>query len=314
MAPTKLTLCLLVAIIPSFSAAATLVERLGFKPTDTVLIINCDDVGMCHAENVASFDALLNGVATSATVMMPCPWVPEVVQWKKEHPEADLGIHLTLTSEWKRYRWGPLLGRELVPSLVDEQGYMWPDCEPLWQHVKVDEAYRECRAQVEMAIQLGLDPTHLDNHMGSIQLHPQLWEGVYLRLAKEFNLPVRMASAELYAAMGAAGRRQAYEKAGILGPDVLIYPDALGIPEPKTPAEVPAYYEKILRSLKPGKVYELYLHCAIDGPELQHIAGSHARRQADYEWLVSSKTKELIQKLGIKLIGYRPLRELQRGK
>ena len=290
---------------------ASLVERLGFAPDTKVLIINCDDLGMCHAENAATFNALLNGVATSATVMMPCPWVPEVVQWKKEHPEADLGVHLTLTSEWKRYRWGPVVGRELLPSLVDPQGYMWKDCEPLWEHVKPDEAYRECRAQIEMAIRLGLDPTHIDNHMGSLQTHPELWK-IYLRLAKEFNLPVRMASEELYAAMGAAGRRKIYAENGIIGPDVLIYPDALPFPEPKSPEETPAYYEKILRSLQPGKVYELYLHCALEGPELQHITGYHWRRQADYDWLVSPKTRQLIDQLGIKLIGYRPLRDLQR--
>ena len=290
---------------------ASLVEQLGFPRDAKVLIINCDDLGMCHAENAATFEALEKGVATSATVMMPCPWVPEVVRWKKEHPDADLGVHLTLTSEWTRYRWGPIVGRELVPSLVDEQGYMWRDCEPLWEHVKPEDAYRECRAQIEMAIRLGLEPTHIDNHMGSLQTHPELWK-IYLRLAKEFNLPVRMASEELYAAMGAAGRRKVYAENGILGPDVLIYPNAVGVPEPKTPAETPGYYEKILRSLQPGKVYELYLHSAIDGPELQHISGYHWRRQADYEWLVSPKTRQLIRKLGIKLIGYRPLRELQR--
>lgn len=303
----------LAVLIPPSGWAASLVERLGFRPGDKVLIINADDLGMCHAENVATFEALLDGVATSATVMMPCPWVPEVVEWKKQHPEADLGVHLTLTSEWKRYRWGPLLGREVVPSLVDEQGYMWEDCEPLWEHVNPDEAYRECRAQVEMAIRLGLDPTHLDNHMGSLQTHPKLWR-VYFRLAKEFNLPVRMASEELYAMFGAAGRRAEYGKAGIVGPDVLLHGPAIPFPEPKSPQEVPAYYEKILRSLKPGTVTELYLHCAKDGPELQHIAGSHARRQADYEWLVSPRTRRLIEELGIKLIGYRPLRDLQRGK
>ncbi|MBC7288106.1 MAG: polysaccharide deacetylase family protein [Armatimonadetes bacterium] len=291
--------------------AGSLVEQLGFSRNSIVLIINADDLGMCHAENAATFDALLNGVATSATVMMPCPWVPEVVEWKRQHPEADLGVHLTLTSEWTRYRWGPVLGRDIVRSLVDRQGYMWRSCEELWRHVKPEEAYRECRAQVEMAIRLGLDPTHLDNHMGSLQLNPQLSE-IYTRLAKEFNLPVRMASEELYAAMGAAGQRKVYAENGILGPDELIYPDALPFPEPKSKEEAPAYYEKILRSLRPGRVYELYLHCAIDSPELQKITGYHWRRQADYEWLVSPKTRELIEELGIKLIGYRPLRDLQR--
>ena len=304
--------CLLTAVVlPSRALAQSLVEQLGFEPTAKVLIINCDDVGMCHAENAGSFEALTNGVATSATVMMPCPWVPEVVQWKKEHPEANLGVHLTLTSEWTRYRWQPLLGGQLVPSLVDPQGYMHDDCEPLWEHVDADEAYRECRAQVERAIALGLDPTHLDNHMGSLQLHRELWR-VYLRLGKEFDLPLRLASPELYAAMGAPGQRQEYATAGVLGPDVLIYPSAIAVKAPESPADAARYYEEILRGLKPGAVTELYLHCALDGPELQHIAGSHAFRQADHDWLVAPPTRKLIDDLGIKLISYRPIRDLQR--
>ncbi len=300
------------ALVSSGGLGQSLVEKLGFQPTDKVLIINCDDFGMCHAENLASMEALTDGVATSATVMMPCPWVPEVVAWKKEHPEANLGVHLTLTAEWSRFRWQPVLGRELAPSLIDEQGYMWKDCEPLWEHVDADEAYRECRAQVERAIELGLEPTHLDNHMGSLQLHPELWQ-VYFRLAREFDLPLRLASKELYALLGAGDRRAEYEKAGILGSDVLMFGPAIPFEEPDSPAEVPAYYERILRSLEPGKVTELYLHCAIDGPELQAIAGSHARRQADRDWLVADETRELIDSLGIKLISYRPIRELQRA-
>lgn len=300
------------AALSSSAVGQSLVERLGFGPTDTVLIINCDDFGMCHAENLATMEALTGGVATSATVMMPCPWVPEVVAWKQEHPEANLGVHLTLTAEWSRFRWQPILGRELVPSLIDEQGYMWEDCEPLWEHADGDEAYRECRLQVERAIELGLDPTHLDNHMGSLQLHPELWQ-VYFRLAKEFDLPLRLASQELYAMMGAGDRRAEYEKAGVLGPDVLMFGPVIPFEEPDSPADVPAYYEKILRALKPGQVTELYLHCALDGPELQAISGSHARRQADRDWLVSPATRQLIDELGIKLISYRPIRELQRS-
>ena len=298
-------------LVPPSAGAASLVERLGFQPADKVLIINCDDLGMCHAENQATFDALLNGVATSTTVMMPCPWVPEVVEWKKQHPNADLGVHLTLTAEWGRFRWGPVLGRELCPSLVDDQGYLPHDCEPLWAKAKPDEAYREGKAQVERAIALGLDPTHIDNHMGSLQTHPELWK-VYLRLGREYNLPLRLASRALYGLMGQPKQRDEYEAAGVLGPDVLMYGPEMPAPEPKDPGGVPAYYEKILRSLKPGMVTELYLHCALDGPELQAISGRHAFRQADHDWLISPDTRKLIDTLGIKLIGYKALKDLQR--
>jgi len=297
----------------SMTPAQSLVERLGFQPTDTVLIINCDDVGMCHAENLASFDCLTQGVATSGTVMMPCPWVMEVVQWKKEHPDAALGVHLTLTAEWQRYRWPGLLGRELAPSLHDEEGYLYHDNEPLWEHVDADQAYREGRAQVQRAIDLGLDPTHIDNHMGSLQTHPTLWQ-VYCRLGEEFNLPLRLAAPELYALMGAPGQRDVYTQKGVLGPDVLLHGPAIPVPEPKSIADVPAYYNEILRKLQPGKVTELYLHTALDGPELQAIAGSHERRQADHDWLCAPETRKLIDELGLKLISYRPIRDLQRKR
>ena len=153
----RIPLLMIALAATSWASAQPLVQRLGFKPTDAVLIINCDDAGMCHAENLATFDCLTQGVATSATVMMPCPWVMEVVRWKQEHPDAALGVHLTLTAEWQRYRWPGVLGRALCPSLHDEEGYLFHDCEPLWEHVNADEAYKECRAQVERAIELGLD-------------------------------------------------------------------------------------------------------------------------------------------------------------
>jgi len=297
-------------IVPSASLGASLVERLGFSPNDRVLIINCDDFGMCHAHNLATFDALTRGVATSATVMMPCPWVAEVVQWKKTHPDADVGIHLTLTAEWDNYNWRPVLGLS-VPSLVDPDGNMWDDNLSFWQHADPEEVYRECRAQVELAIRLGLDPTHLDNHMGSLQLNPNL-ATIYARLGAEFNLPVRLASEKLYAAFGAVGHRKVYEDLGVLGPDVLVYPGEFACTEPKAPEEARAYYECILRALRPGTVTELYLHPALDGPELRSVTGSYLRRQADYDWLVADRTRALIDELGIKLVGYRAIRDLQR--
>ena len=302
----------LMAALTTHVLSQSLVERLGFEATDKALIINCDDAGMCHAENQATFDSMTEGVATSATVMMPCPWVPEVVQWKKDNPDAGLGVHLTLTSEWSRFRWPGVLGRELTPSLLDADGYFPRDNEPLWETADAEEAYQECRAQVQRAIDLGLEPTHIDNHMGSLQTHPELWQ-VYFRVAKEFDLPIRMGSADLYAAMGAAGRRDEYAKAGILGPDVLVHgpypPDVKG---PEGLDDVPRYYNDLLRWLKPGTVTELYLHTGIDGPELQAISGSHERRQADRDWLCAPETKALIEELGIELISYRPIRELQR--
>lgn len=283
-----------------------LAELLGYQATDRLLIIHADDMGMSHATNLAIFDAFERGVLTSASIMMPTAWVKEAVLWLQDHPRADVGVHLTHTSEWGGYKWAPVAGRRAVPGLVGPDGYMWPDVAAVWAHATLQEAEIEARAQIEYAQALGIDVTHLDSHMGTLQLDPRFWE-VYLKLSVTYRLPQRQASRELYDLLGARGRKQAEQAAGVFGPDYLIY----GLPEPQTPAQVPAYYETILRNLKPG-VTELYLHPALDGPEMQAISGTHARRDADYRWLVDPRTRALINELGIKLIGYRELREAMR--
>jgi chitin disaccharide deacetylase len=287
--------------------ARPLVELLGYAATDRLLIINGDDLGMSHATNQAIFDAMEHGVLTSATLMTPTAWVKEVALWAAQHPEADIGVHLTHTAEWKLYRWGPVAGRGAVPGLVGPDGYLWPECEDVWAHATPAEAETEAHAQIEMARQLGIDITHLDSHMGAIQTNPAFWQ-VYLKLAGDYQLPQRQASAETYESYGFAGLKTIEKQAGVAGPDVLM----VGLPSPATLADVPELYNDVLRNLKPG-VTELYLHPALDGPEMQAICGSHARREADYRWLVDPRTRQLISNLGIKLIGYRPLRDLMRG-
>jgi len=281
----------------------TIPELLGYPPETKMLIINGDDFGMSHATNQAIFDALENGVLTSATVMMPTAWVKEVALWVKDHPDKAVGVHLTHTSEWKLYRWAPVAGRTAVPGMLAPDGYMWSDEADVWAHATPQEAEIEARAQIEYARSLGIEPTHIDSHMGTMQLNPAFAE-VYLRLSQEYKLPQRQASKELYDALGAAGRKEAERAAGVLGPDCLIYQ----IPNPKTMADVPELYNNILRNLKPG-LTELYLHPAIDGPEMQAICGSYARRDADYRWLIDPKTRQLIDELGIKLTNYRELRD-----
>lgn len=287
-------------------AERSLAELLGYEPTDRVLIINADDFGMSHATNLAIFDAFERGVLTSATVMMPTAWVKEVALWAKDHPEADIGVHLTHTSEWKNYRWAPIAGRSAVPGLLAADGYMWPDERDVWQNATAQEAQIEARAQIDYAIKLGLSPTHIDSHMGTLQLQDEFWK-VYLNLAADYRLPQRQASEEMYALLGAGGRKAAERAAGVLGPDHLIH----GLPTPKDPAQMSEFYNGILRRLKPG-VTELYLHPALDGPEMKAISGTHARRDADHKWLVDPATRRLIDELGIKLIGYRPVLQAMR--
>jgi len=146
----------------------TIAERLGYAPDAKLLIIHADDLAVAHSEDSASFDALDKHAVTSASIMVPCPWLSEVAEYAKAHPDADLGLHLTLTSEWKSYRWGPVASTNTVPSLLDPSGYLWPDTPQALGALKPAEVEREIRAQIERANAFGIHPTHLDSHMGTL--------------------------------------------------------------------------------------------------------------------------------------------------
>src|SRR5437763_5320341 len=162
-------------VTPMLGQDKTVAERLGYPAGSKLLIIHADDLAVAHSVNSASFDALDKNAVTSASIMVPCPWLTEVAQYAKAHPDADLGLHLTLTSEWKTYRWGPVESKDKVPSLLDGSGYLWPDTEPAKQHIKADEAELEIRAQIEKAMSLGIHPTHVDSHMGVLFERPDLF-------------------------------------------------------------------------------------------------------------------------------------------
>lgn len=150
-------------------AARSLAERLEFAPSAIVLIVNGDDVGVSHAANQATIASLERGLMTSATIMVPAPWFPEIARYAREHPRADFGLHLVHTSEWTGIKWGPVAGRTVVPGLVDPQGYLWPDIERVYKHGTPEQAAVEARAQIRKALDAGIDVTHLDSHMGALQ-------------------------------------------------------------------------------------------------------------------------------------------------
>jgi predicted glycoside hydrolase/deacetylase ChbG (UPF0249 family) len=141
---------------------ATLCERLGHPAGARLLIVNADDFGMCHAENRATVAGLEAGIYTSSTIMVPCPWFAEAAAFARRRPEADLGVHLTQTSEWEAFKWGPVAGRSAVPTLVDERGHFYRDVESVYRHATLDEVERECRAQIEQALAAGIDVSHID--------------------------------------------------------------------------------------------------------------------------------------------------------
>ena len=181
------------ALAISFSAKGedqrTFAERLGWNATNVVVILHVDDVGMSHSSNLGVIEATEKGVATSCSVMMPCSWVPEIARYLLAHPEVDSGLHLTLTSEWRLYRWGPLAGKAQVPGLVDNEGCLWHTVEQVAANASPDEIEREIRAQIERAEKLGTPMTHLDSHMGTLFARADYFER-FARIGMEKKIPV----------------------------------------------------------------------------------------------------------------------------
>jgi chitin disaccharide deacetylase len=308
-----LTLVLTSALVSSVLSVAhtqtkgkSLTERLGFTATDVLLIINGDDTGMCHAANTATIKALETGLMTSATIMVPCPWFPEIAAYAKAHPNLDFGVHLTHTSEWTRYRWGPVCDRSKVPGLVDPEGYLWNDEKDVFKHATPDEAETEARAQIKRALAFGIDATHIDSHMGGMQYDIRFHDR-YAKLAREFDLPLRMGPQALYAMLGQPDYRDKLAAQG------LVFPDYLVLTEERKPGETQKqYWMRVIRTLKPG-VNELYIHASDLSPEGQATSNTWRERAADAEVFTSdADMRALLDELHIKRIGYRALRDLQR--
>ncbi|MGB5356017.1 MAG: polysaccharide deacetylase family protein, partial [Eudoraea sp.] len=172
-----------------FSQDSNIAERLGYKKDSKLLIIHADDLGVAHSENSASLYALENSPVNSASIMVPCPWFPEIASYARKNKDMDFGLHLTLNSEWENYKWGPVSARESVKSLVNHKGYFFSSVDSLIASAKVDQIEIELRSQIKKALSEGINVTHLDTHMGSAASTPEI-AAVYIRLGNEFKVPV----------------------------------------------------------------------------------------------------------------------------
>jgi predicted glycoside hydrolase/deacetylase ChbG (UPF0249 family) len=281
-------------------------EKLGYPADSKLLIIHADDLGVAHAQDRASFQALEEQDVTAASVMVPCPWFTEVADFAKSHPEADLGLHLTLTSEWKTYRWGPVAPRDQVASLLDPNGYFYPDNGPVAAHAKPEEAEREVRAQIKRALAMGIHPTHLDIHMGTLAATPPLYS-VLIKVAHEYHLP--------YMAVRLPGRQGEEMMKLVSANDIVL--DHLVMFPPKTPADQwTSGYVKAIESLKPG-LSEMIVHLADDDSEMRAITVDHpdygaAWRQRDFDAVRSPEFKQALKQNHIILVGWRELDKLVR--
>ena len=290
-------LLLVLLATPLHAQARSLAERLGHPAGTKLLILHADDLGVAHSVNVASFAALDSGAVTSASIMMPTPWVTEVAEYARKHPEADLGLHLTLTSEWNTYRWGSVESKDRVPSLFDVAGTFPSDVAPVAVKAKPDEVERELRAQVERALALGIKPTHVDSHMGALFSTPELM-ATYVKVARAYGLPFL------------AARDPRVPQGLFTAQDVVL--DNVVIAGPEVPRnQWKKFYLDAIANLKPG-LTEMIVHVGYDDAELQAVMVDHepygaAWRQRDFDVVSSPEFKRALADNHVVLVKWRDL-------
>jgi predicted glycoside hydrolase/deacetylase ChbG (UPF0249 family) len=295
---------LLLGVVDVQAQDRTLAERLGYPKDAKLLIVHADDLGMTHSVNAATMKAFESGLVTSGSIMVPCPWLTEIAAYARANPQADLGLHLTLTSEWTQFRWGPVTSKDRVASLLDKDGYFRLTETEAAQNANPKEVELEIRAQVERAKALGIVPTHLDSHMGTLYQSKELFD-VFLRVARDYKLPVRVAKEW--------GPRIELLQASITPNDVFI-DRILDINPSVAPQDWARFYSDAIRKLQPG-VTEVVIHLAYDDGEMRGATFDHpnwgaAWRQRDFEFFTSDAFRKLLEENQIKLITWRELGKL----
>ncbi|HEY5749678.1 MAG TPA: polysaccharide deacetylase family protein [Chryseolinea sp.] len=301
------TLVLLFLFSLSLAARAqqkTVAERLGYPKNTKLLIIHADDLGVSHSENEASIQALEKGAVNSGSIMVPCPWFPEIAAYASAHPNADLGLHLTLTAEWDPYKWGPVLHQQ-AKSLNTQKGFLPASVEELAKMASVQDVEQELRAQVERAKQFGVDPTHFDTHMGGVLANLDFLK-TYIKLGHDYKVPVLL-NRDIVNMFGAANFN------GLLtDKDVML--DKIVMASPAEYAKgMKNFYTGALTSLQPGLTCIL-LHAAYDNAEMQAVAIGHpdygaAWRQADFDFFSSADCKKLLKDNAIQLVTWKEIRD-----
>ena len=295
-------LAILLVATPLAAQTRTVAERLGYPANAKLLILHGDDLGAAHSVNAASFDGLDKGAITSASIMMPTPWVTEVAAYAKAHPDADLGLHLTLTSEWETFRWGSVAPSDKVPSLLEADGTFPNDVPPVVARAKAAEVERELRSQVQRALAMGIRPTHLDSHMGTLFASKALSDA-YIKVAHEFHLP-------FLALRGPTP----FGAAMALGPNDIAV-DNVVVASPDVPRDQwKQFYLNTIANLKPG-LNEIIVHLGYDDAELQAVTVNHpdygaAWRQRDYDVVTSEEFRKALADNGVVLVTWREIGKL----
>jgi predicted glycoside hydrolase/deacetylase ChbG (UPF0249 family) len=305
--------CLAPALGSAWQDTSTYAEKLGWPKGTRALILHVDDVGMSYDTELGTIEAIEKGVANSLSVMMPTPWVPHAVEWIKA-TRPDAGLHLTLTSEWKSYRWAPVAGKPAVPGLVDRQGALWPDVASVVKHATADEVEREIRAQLDRARTMGFEPTHMDSHMGTLFAADAFIER-YIKVGIEQKIPVMFPGGHnFYISQSNPGRdaeaRDIGRRLWAAGLPVLddLHNDSY---DWKTEDKVDRYIDAV-RGLKPG-VTMMIMHCTRPTEVFAQISSSGTTRLGDLKAMLDPRLRKALADERIVLTTWRELMERRQG-
>jgi predicted glycoside hydrolase/deacetylase ChbG (UPF0249 family) len=300
------TILFITAAIFLFLQAASgqknLAERLGYAADSKLLIVHADDIGLAQSVNDATEIAFACGGISSGSIMVPCPWFPDFAAYYKSHPDLDVGIHITLTSEWENYKFGGVMPSTEISSLLDENGYFYPTTEEVGMHADPAEVEKEIRAQIERAIAFGIRPTHLDTHMGSVMATPELVQ-IYFKLGREYHLPV---FAPRMLLMGIPEEQRDMVKNEFVLVDQFFM---LGLDGPDASWE--EEYGKIIEKVTPG-LNVMIVHLAHDNAEMQAVTVNHPAfgatwREKDLNYVLSEGYRELLKKNKIQLVTWKEI-------
>jgi len=308
---------------------STYADKLGFPKGSRVLILHVDDAGMSYDSNIGAEMALTEGISTSVSVMMPCPWVPGFIKFLRMRPDLDAGIHLTLTSEWDAYRWGPLSGKSQVPGLCDPDGYLWPDVENVVKHASPNEVDMEIRAQLDKARKMGLEPSHLDSHMGTLFASPAFLEK-YVQLGIEMQIPLmlpgghdQLIQAETHSSNSQVQQLQMLGRmlwtGGLPVLDDLhnmSYDWPISSTMAKNDLELKKFktrkYIEAIESLKPGLTM-MIMHCTSTTEVFEKISSSGPVRRGDLLAMLNPELKKAIKDQGIILTTWKEVMKRRKG-
>ncbi len=294
-------------IVSIFSEAQeSIAGKLGLPLDAKMLILHADDLGVAHAVNEASIEAFEKGRISSASIMVPCPWFSEIAAYARSNPDYCYGLHLTLTSEWKYYKWDGVSPSNTISSLLNEEGYFYDNVPEFVENAQLEEVEREIRAQVDKALKAGIPVSHLDSHMGSLFANAELF-AIYVRVGNDYDLPVMIPGAVL---------PPSWKESVEFGPQQFTLNNLMMLQNHVDSWD--ELYDRLLDGVQPG-LNEIIVHLAFDNAEMQAIMVDHPAfgsewRQKDFDYIMSDKLSQKLEANNIYLVSYREIKEAIQNK